>query len=108
MRIPPATPQANIVEICTCIQSMAQGRTHAKGTFTITTSSATTTVTDANVKVGDVILFTPQDAAAATKIAAGGFFIAAVSASDASSGQFTVTHANDGTAGTIGYIIQGE
>lgn len=107
-RIPAADPQTSVVDIANCLWAMALGRTHNVGTFTITAASATTTVSDKRVKVGDVIHVTPLDSAAATKVAAGGFYVPAVSQADADANQFTVNHATDATQGSFGYTYWGE
>lgn len=80
-----------------------QGKTNNTGTFTVTQSVATTTVTDPRCGAESVIVYTPTSANASAEVGNGTIYI-----SSKSDGSFVVTHANSATAGrTFDYIIVG-
>lgn len=90
-------------ELRTGIRQLAQGRSNAVGTFTCTTSSATTTVSDTTIQIGDVLICTPTTANAATELASGNFYITIAT----QSGQITVNHTNSATTGrTFAYEVK--
>ena len=82
------------------VQQLIQGRTNATGAVTLTTSSTTTVVLDANVAPGDVILLSPLNADAAAEVPT--LYVAATD-----KGTFTLTHTSAGTTRTFGYKVAG-
>ena len=69
----------------------------SSGSFDISTI-ATTTIVDADVKVGDIVLLTAADAKAATMIAGGTNVTAGIYVSSVVDGSFVVAHDNDSDA----------
>lgn len=99
----PGTSETDLKKIVLAIQQLAAGRSNATGSVTLTTGSATTTVTTANCAAGSTPILTPASANAATEVGNGTMFISAVM-----NGSFTITHANSATAGrTFLYAIAG-
>lgn len=82
-------------------QQLAQGRSNAVGTFTLTANTTTTTVTATNCGAGSVVLFSPKTANAAAAYATTYY-------SSVSAGSFVITHANNAqTDRTFGYETRG-
>lgn len=99
----PGTEETDPKKIILSLQQLAAGRSNGYGTFTCTTSTTTTVVTDANVAEASRILIQPTTANAAAEIGNGTIYIGTVA-----KGSFTVTHANSATTGrTFKYAIQG-
>lgn len=76
------------------IQQLAQGRSNAVGSVTLTQNAASTTVTAPTCGSGSTVLLFPETAAAATEFVAGTLRVGTVS-----NGSFVVTHVNSATAG---------
>jgi hypothetical protein len=99
----PGVNEADLKKIVTSLQQLAAGRSNAVGTVTLTVSTGTTTVIDANAAVNSTILFSPRSANAAAEIGNGTMYVSAHS-----DGSFTITHANSATTGrTFRYAIHG-
>jgi len=90
-------------KIATAINQLAQGRSNAVGTVTLTANAATTVVSAKNCGAGSVVLLSPLTAHAAAELAAGTLYVSAVA-----NGAFTLTHANNAQADRIfGYVAVG-
>lgn len=90
----------NIVSV---VNQLAQGRSNATGSFSLTASDTTTTVTAPTCGAGSVVTLQPKTANAAAELGAGTIYVSAVA-----NGSFTVTHANDVTTDrTFGYVCLG-
>lgn len=84
------------------INELAQGRSNAHGTFTLTASAASTVVTNANCAAASCVMVTPTTLNASAEFANGTLYITAAN------GSFTVTHANNSQTDRIfTYAIQG-
>jgi hypothetical protein len=77
-------------DVASVVNLMLDGKTNATGTFTLSASTTTTSVTDVRAGTNSVINFTPTTANAAAEVGAGGMFISARADSS-----FTITHANN-------------
>ena len=84
----------SLQELWDAARALATGRSNARGTFTCATSSATTTVNDTAIQVGDVLICTPTSANGGTEFGSGNFYITPAT----SSGTITVNHTNSATA----------
>lgn len=99
----PGITETDLKKIVLAIQQLASGRSNAVGTVTLTTSAATTSVTDRNCAAGTVPILVPTTANAAAEVGNGTVYISAVS-----NGSFTITHANSATTGrTFLYALFG-
>lgn len=99
----PGLTEKDLYKFALSLQQLASGRSNATGTFTCTTSAATTTVTNENCAEGSHISITPTTANAGAEMGAGTIYISATA-----NGSFTVTHANSATASrTFSYAIIG-
>lgn len=99
----PGITETDLKKIVLALQQLAAGRSNAVGTVTLTTGSATTTVTDNNCAVGSVPILIPTTANAATEFGAGTWYISAVA-----NKSFTITHTNSATTGrTFLYALHG-
>jgi hypothetical protein len=99
----PGITETDLKKIVLAIQQLAAGRSNAIGTVTLTTSAATTVVTDNNVASGSVPILVPTTANAAAEVGNGTMYISAVA-----NKSFTITHANSATTGrTFLYAIHG-
>jgi hypothetical protein len=99
----PAITETDQKKINLSIQQLGAGRSNAVGTVTLTTSSATTTVTTANCAAGSTPILTPTTANAAAEVGNGTMYVSAVA-----NNSFTITHANSATTGrTFLYAIVG-
>jgi hypothetical protein len=91
----PALTEKDLGNIVLAIQQLAAGRSNAVGTVTLTTSSATTTVTPTQsgmISLNSNIILTPTTANAATEVGNGTIYISSVGKDT-----FTITHANSAT-----------
>ena len=89
--------------LATAINQIIDGRSNARGSFTITENTGTTVVTDQRVGTDSVICFMPLTVNAAAAIAAGAVYV-----SSRGNGTFTLTHANNAqTDRTFEYSITG-
>jgi alcohol dehydrogenase class IV len=77
-------------EIASAINLLIDGKNNATGTFTLTASTTTTTVSDLRAGTNSVITYVPTTANASAEIGAGTIFISA--RNDES---FVLTHANN-------------
>jgi hypothetical protein len=99
----PGMTETDLKKIVLAIQQLAAGRSNSVGTVTLTTSVATTTVTDSNCSSGSVPILVPTTANAAAEVGNGTMYISAVA-----NGSFTITHANSATTGrTFKYALHG-
>lgn len=94
--------QDGLREIATVLQSAMTGKLNNGGTVTLTTSSATTTVTDARVGANTKITLTATAALSAAEVGAGGFYV-----SSKGIGSFVITHANNGGTRPFDYTLGG-
>lgn len=74
----------------TAINQLAQGRSNAVGTCTLTANAASTTVTASTCGTGSTVLLSPTTANASAEIGNGTIYIGTVA-----NGSFTITHANN-------------
>ena len=81
----PGISETDLKKIVLAIQQLAAGRPNATGSVTLTTGSATTTVTTANCAVGSTPILTPASTNAAVEVGNGTMFISAVT-----NGAFTI------------------
>jgi alcohol dehydrogenase class IV len=77
-------------EVASAINLLIDGKNNATGTFTLTASTTTTTVSDLRAGTNSVITYVPTTANASAEIGAGTIFISA--RNDES---FVLTHANN-------------
>ena len=98
-----ATDEKNPQKIVTAINQLAQGRSNATGSCTLTAGASSTTVSARNCGAGSVVLLSPRTAHAAAELAAGSCYISAVAL-----GSFTLAHANNAQIDrTFGYVCLG-
>ena len=90
-------------KINTVINQLAQGRSNAAGSVTLTANTTTTVVAAGNCGAGSVVLLSPLTAHAAAEIGNGTIFVSAVS-----NGSFTLTHANNAQSDRVfGFVAAG-
>lgn len=88
-------------ELATILDSTIQGKLDNQDSVTLTTGSATTTVTDPRVSIDSVVFFMPTTANAATELTS--LYVTGVT-----NGSFTINHNNSATADrTYKYAIFG-
>lgn len=93
--------------IATTVNSILIGKTNNTGSFTLTASVGTTTVTLAAGLLGEntVILLSPTTANAATEFGAGTIYVSSRSVTNKT---FTLTHVNNAqTDRTFNYVLVG-
>jgi len=101
----PTPDDPNLQRTAAAVKQLAQGRSNANGTFTLTANAATTTVTATHCAIGSTVLYTPQTANASAEIGNGTIYI---TAANVLNGSFVVTHANNAqTDRTFAYICLG-
>lgn len=85
---------------------LAYNNARTSGAFTCA-QAATTTITDAKVKVGDIVLITATNLKASAMIAGKTNVTAAIYVSSVIVGSFVVTHDNNATAAgsTFNYVV---
>ena len=89
--------------LATATNQIADGRSNATGTVTLTANQATTTLTDIRIGTDTVIALMPTTANAAAELGAGGLYIGTVTG-----GSATITHANNAQSDrTYTYSLQG-
>ena len=86
----PTSDDKDLTRTAYAVRQLAQGRSNAVGTVTLTASAASTVVSFANCASGSVPLLTPTTANAAAEIGNGTMYVSAVA-----NGSFTLTHANN-------------
>jgi hypothetical protein len=94
-------------KIIRVVAGIMQGKTNNTGTVTLTPNNATTTVVEAQGRIGQdtIILFMPTTANAATEYGAGSMY---VSSRSVSSNTFTITHGNNAQTDRIfSYVLIG-
>ena len=90
-------------EIASVVNLLVDGKNNATGSFTLTTSATSTTVSDLRAGTNSVISYMPTTANASAEIGAGTIYISARADSS-----FTVTHANNSQSDrTFIYAIVG-
>ena len=89
----PASSNPDIGKLSKIAQQLAQGRSNACGTITLTINVGSTVVTALNCAIGSKVFLFPTTAQAAAEIAAGGCYISSVGQKT-----FTITHANNANA----------
>lgn len=95
------TQEKDLTKFAAAIQGLAQGRSNAVATVTLTANAASTVVTAINCGAGSVVLLQPKTSNAAAALAT--TYVATVAA-----GSFTITHANNAqTDKTFGYVCLG-
>jgi hypothetical protein len=103
MRGLPTNGEKNPRNLAAVVNRVIQGGSNANGEVTLTTSSATTTVTGAHYSKDSTVIMFPMTANAATEFVSGSLYI-----SDISNGSFTITHVNSATADrTFRYLVIG-
>ena len=83
--------ERDLARIVRAVRQLAEGRSNAVGTFTLTAGAASTVVTAPTCGAGASVLAFPKTANAATEIGNGTMYIGTVA-----NRSFTVTHANNG------------
>ena len=97
----PTYDEQSWLRITTAIRSMAEGRSLAVGTVTLTASAATTVVTFMNCSQNSKIFLSPTTANAAAAVAT-------TYVSSVGNGTFTLTHANNAQVDrTFGFVALG-
>lgn len=85
--------EKDLTKLTDAINQLAQGRSNAVGTATLTINVATTTVTAINCGSGSTVILTPTTANAAAEFGNGTIRVSTVA-----NGSFTITHANNANA----------
>jgi hypothetical protein len=99
----PGITETDLKKIVLAIQQLAAGRSNATGTVTLTTSAASTMVTDKNCAAGSTPILTPATSNASAEFGNGTIYVSTVA-----NGSFTITHANSATTGrTFLYALHG-
>ena len=88
LRLPQAggTPR----EVSSAVNLLLEGKLNSTGSFTLTASATTTTVTDLRASSDSVILYSPLTANASAEVGNGTIFISARNKQS-----FVITHANN-------------
>jgi hypothetical protein len=92
----PIPSEKDPYKIVRAVRELFEGRSNAVGTFTLTPSAATTTVTAQNCGTGCTVLAFPGTASAAAEVGNGTMYIGTVN-----NGSFVVTHANNALADRV-------
>lgn len=85
--------EQSLPKFADALNQLAQGRSNAVGTFTLTTSATSTVVTATTCGAGSTPLYSPTTAHASAEIGNGTIYVSTVE-----NGSFTVTHANNSQA----------
>ena len=89
--------------VASAVNLLIDGKLNATGTFTLTASATSTTVTDLRASGDSVILYSPLSANASAEVGNGTIFISARNKQN-----FVVTHANNGqTDRNFMYVVLG-
>lgn len=95
--------ETDLFQIVRAVRELFQGRSHAKGTVTLTANATSTTVTAPNCGTDSDISLTPLTANAAAALAT-----TYIQAANIKAGEFVITHANNAqTDRTFSYSIRG-
>ena len=98
-----AAGEKDPVRVAAAVNQLAQGRSNAVGSVTLTHDAASTTVAAPTCGAGSVVLLSPTTAHAAAELGAGTAYISAVA-----NKSFTITHANNTqTDRTFGFVCLG-
>ena len=90
-------------DISTVVNKILDGKINSTGTFTLSTSAASTTVYNARSSSDSVIMYVPTSANASAEIGNGTIFISA-----RNDGNYVLTHANNSQNDrTFLYVILG-
>lgn len=101
----PTPDDRDLIRTSSAVKQLAQGRSNAVGTFTLTAGATTTTVTATFCAIGSTVLYTPQTANASAEIGNGTIYI---TAANVKNGSFVVTHANNAQVDrTFSYVCLG-
>ena len=101
LRLPQAggTPR----EVSSAVNLLLEGKLNSTGSFTLTASATSTTVTDLRASSDSIILYSPLTANASAEVGNGTIFISARNKQN-----FVVTHANNGqTDRNFMYVVLG-
>jgi len=99
----PTADDVHLQRTALAVKQLAQGRSNAVGTMTLTASAATTVVSAEYCATGSMIIYSPTTANASAEIGAGTIYISSVG-----NKTFTVTHANNAqTDRTFQFIALG-
>lgn len=99
----PTYSEQSWLRTTTAIRSLAEGRSLAVGTVTLTANVATTVVTFTNCSQNSKIFLSPTTANAAAEVGAGTLYVSSVG-----NGTFTLTHANNAqTDRTFAFVALG-
>jgi hypothetical protein len=82
--------EQDLTRIVNVIRQLAEGRSNAVGSVTLSAGVAATTVTAINCGAGSTVLLTPTTANAAAEFKNGTLYVSAVA-----NKSFTLTHANN-------------
>lgn len=85
------TNERDLTKFANVLHQLSAGRSNAVGSFSLTASTTTTTVTAINCASGSTPILTAMTANAAAEIGNGTLYVSTVS-----NGSFVVTHANNG------------
>lgn len=100
-----ADTDAYIQGIVRAVNLLLNGKINSTGSITLTTSSATSTLTDARLSPASVVLFDPETANAATELYGATMYVLTANRGD---GVWTITHVNSATADrTFKYVVLG-
>ena len=89
--------------VASAVNLLIDGKLNATGTFTLTASATSTTVTDLRAGSSSVVLYTPITANAAAEVGNGTIYISARNKQN-----FVITHANNGqTDRNFIYVVLG-
>jgi len=89
----PSTAEKDLSRYALAIQQLANGRSNAVGSVTLTANASTTTVTPQNCAAGSSVFLFPTTAHSATEMGNGTIYISTVT-----NKSFTITHANNSQA----------
>lgn len=98
----PKVPSLSVQEVA---NSLRDGKINSTGTVTLTTSSATTTLTNAFLSPSSVVLFDPQTANAAAELYGATMYVLTA---NRGTGSWTITNANNAQSDrTFAYVVLG-
>lgn len=86
----PTADDRDLTRTAFAVRQLAQGRSNATGTVTLTAGAASTVKSFVNCATGSVPILVPTTANAAAEIGNGTMYISSVG-----NGTFTITHANN-------------
>jgi len=86
--------EKDLTKFAFAMQQLAEGRSNAVGSVTLTQNAGSTTVTAPNCGSGSTVLLFPETSAAATEFVAGTLRVGTVN-----NGSFVITHVNSATSG---------